>query len=99
MRKWILCAALLMALGMTMKPATANPAYIHSGRVPVELKVAAFLVGAMTTSVMLNAIHVSRTQNRQLTHQEAYYAALLPFFWVFQPAFGPPVVVQPRRRR
>lgn len=99
MRKWIMCAALIMALGITMKPAAASEVTLHSGRVPVELKIAVIAVGVMTASVMLNAIHVSRTQNRQLTVQEAQYAAFLPFLWVFQPTVAPIVAIQSKRRR
>ncbi len=101
MRKWLVCAALIMALGLTMKPAAANPATLTSpsGNVPVGLKIAVITVGVMTASVMLHAIHVSRTQNRQLTVQEAQLAAFLPFLWVFQPTVAPLVVVQSKRRR
>ena len=99
MRKWLMCAALIMALGMTMKSAAANPATLPSGHVPVGLKIAVITVGVMTASVMLHAIHVSRTQNRQLTVQEAQLAAFLPFLWVFQPTVAPLVAIQSKRRR
>jgi hypothetical protein len=85
MKKYVAIAALALTLGVAAKPAQAGQPVLHGAGAPWALKAAVFAVGAMTVSVMLQAIIVSNTQKRQLTLEEGQYAALLPFLWTVHP--------------
>jgi hypothetical protein len=76
-----LAVATVLAQASTASAGPVNQ-QIRYGHAPAWLKVAAIVTMISSASVVFNAICVSAKQNRQLTQQEAYLAAALPFAWV-----------------
>jgi hypothetical protein len=95
MKKYLMVAALAATLGVVAQPAKANEViYARAGGTPWAVKALLVAIALGTTSVMVNAIIVSRNQKRELTPQEAHYAILAPFFWIVHP-----LAVQPLARK
>jgi hypothetical protein len=93
-------AALAVAAVFASSPASAGPnANVHYGHSPALLQAAVIMTMLSASSLVFNSIIISQTQNRQMTLQEAYWCASLPFICVVAHQQVTKAALQRKRRR